>query len=399
MRILHVVHAYYPFQEKGGPVFKVRALAAGLARRGHNVTVLTADLGLKRHPQLQAQLQKHECGWHLELDGSEVIYLPTMAHYRALTLNPAILSFRKLNVPPFDIVHCYGLYDLLSPAVSYFCRRERIPYLVEPMGMYRPIDRSLRLKALWHQVLGKDLLKDAARIVTTSELEQQEFLCAGFSPARIVMRYNGVDVEAFSEMPEPGAFRRKWGVSNDEPLILFLSRLIPRKGAELLIDAFAKACTSTGRLVIAGPEDEKGYRAFLEGRARKSAAAGRITFCGPLYDEEKKAALRDADLFVLPSRYENFANVAAEAIACGVPVIVSDACGISSLIEGRAGLVIPVGLEALIAALKRMVQDEGLRATFKEGCRSVSNQLNWSALTAQMETHYQGAVGGASLDG
>ncbi len=306
MRILHVVHAYYPFQEKGGPVFKVRALAAGLARRGHNVTVLTADLGLKRHPQLQAQLQKHECGWRLELDGSEVIYLPTMAHYRALTLNPAILSFRKLNVPPFDIVHCYGLYDLLSPAVSYFCRRERIPYLVEPMGMYRPIDRSLRLKALWHQLFGKDLLKDAAKIVTTSELERQEFLCAGFSPARIVMRYNGVDAEAFSAMPTPGTFRRKWGLSNDEPLILFLSRLIPRKGAELLIDAFAKAGTATGRLVIAGPEGENGYRAFLEGRARKSAAAARITFCGPLYDEGKESGAAGCRPFRSPVSLREF---------------------------------------------------------------------------------------------
>ena len=152
------------------------------------------------------------------------------------------------------------------------------------------------------------------------------------------MRYNGVDAEAFSGMPSRGTFRAKWGLSQDEPLILFLSRLIPRKGAELLIEAFAKACSETGRLVIAGPEGET-WLSCLSGKARqriRRRPPGLLS-AALCMTKEKKAALRDADLFVLPSRYENFANVAAEAMACGVPVIVSDACGISSLVEGRGG--------------------------------------------------------------
>src|ERR1700690_3904763 len=102
MKILHAVQAFYPFQEKGGPVFKVRALAAGLARRGHDVTVLTSDLGLGSHPEVQPQLRKHELGWRLELEGVEIIYLPAVAHYRALTVNPAVLKLRKMNLPRFD---------------------------------------------------------------------------------------------------------------------------------------------------------------------------------------------------------------------------------------------------------------------------------------------------------
>ena len=393
MKILHAVQAFYPFQEKGGPVFKVRALAAGLARRGHDVTVLTSDLGLKSHPEVQPQLRKDEFGWRLELEGVEIIYLPVVAHYRALTVNPAALKLRKMNLPRFDVVHCYGLYDLLGPAVGYFCRGEGIPYLVEPMGMYRPIDRSLWLKAVWHHTFGKAFLRDAARIVATSELEERELLSAGFSSSRVVLRYNGIDRELFSAMPSRGTFRAKWGVSPEEPLVLFLSRLIPRKGADLLIEAFAKVCGETGRLVIAGPEGEHGYRAFLEKRAKESGAGARIIFCGPLYDEEKRAALLDADVFVLPSRYENFANVAAEAMACGVPVIVSDACGISSLVEGQAGLVISLSSGALSEALKRLIQDKHLHARFKEGCRHVSERLNWEALTEQMEMYYRSAAG------
>ena len=112
-----------------------------------------------------------------------------------------------------------------------------------------------------------------------------------------------------------GGFRSKWGMSAEIPLILFLSRLIPRKGADLLIEAFAYACPDSGRLVIAGPEGEPGYRAQLEKCARDSGVVARVLFTGPLYGRKKVGFSQTADIFVLPSQYENFANVAAEAIA------------------------------------------------------------------------------------
>jgi glycosyltransferase involved in cell wall biosynthesis len=211
---------------------------------------------------------------------------------------------------------------------------------------------------------------------------------------QVVVRYNGIDPALLPGLPSRGTFRTKWGLPQAEPLVLFLSRIIPRKGVDLLIDAFAKACTETGRLVIAGPEGEPGYLASLEKRARESGAGDRILFCGPLYDEDKKAALRDADIFALPSRYENFANVAAEAMACGVPVIVTDACGISPLVDGIGGLVIAREQGALTEGLSRLIRDEALYARLKEGCSRVAEKLDWGTLTEQMERHYQGAVRG-----
>jgi glycosyltransferase involved in cell wall biosynthesis len=104
--------------------------------------------------------------------------------------------------------------------------------------------------------------------------------------------------------------------------------------------------------------------------------------------------LRDADIFALPSRYENFANVAAEAMACGVPVIVTDACGISPLVDGIGGLVIAREQEALTQALSSLIHDEALYARLKEGCSRVADQLAWGTLTGQMERHYQDAVRG-----
>lgn len=397
MRILKVVQTYFPFLEGGGPVVKVRALARGLARRGHQVTVLTADLGLAARDGLRVNPTRCEWGWRISEDGVEALYLSTVGRYRALTLNPRVLAFCRAALSGFDLVHFYGLYDLLGPAVSYSCRRKQIPYVIEPMGMYRPIDRNLHLKALWHQTLGRAFCRNAAQVVATSEMEREGLLQDGVASNKLVVRYNGVDMDLSQFSAAGGGFRAKWGISSHEPLIIFLSRLIPRKGADILIEAFASVCQESARLVIAGPEGEPGYRSYLERRAKECRVESRVIFAGPLYDAQKWAALADADLFVLPSRYENFANVAAEAMACGVPVIISDACGISSLVAGQAGLVISPQREALADALRTLLDDKALYAKLKEGCRRVARQLSWDQLTRQMETYYLQVVAASTV--
>ena len=388
MRILKTVQSYYPFQDRGGPVVKVRALARGLAQRGHQVTVLTADLGLANHAGANLRLKPSPWGWHMQEDGVETFYLPTFGHYRALTFNPSLVSFCNASLDRFDLVHFYGLYDLLGPAVSYFGRRRRLPYLIEPMGMYRPIDRNLGMKRFWHRCLGRLYVRHAARIVATSEMEQLDLLEQGVPSEKIIVRYNGIDLDTSGPAPQPGTFRASWGIAPDEPMVLFLSRLIPRKGADLLIEAFATACPRSGTLVVAGPEGEPGYLDYLKKRATAAGLASRVVFPGPVYGEQKRAMLLDSSLFVLPSRYENFANVVAEAVACDIPVIVSRTCGIFSLIEHRAGLVIPPERDALIGALSTLLQDQAAYARFKMGCRDVAAELAWGTLSGQMENFY-----------
>lgn len=392
MRILKVVQSYYPFQERGGTAVKVRALARGLAGRGHQVTVLTADLGLRRSNGNGIQAERCEWGWRSSEDGLEAIYLSALGHYRALTLNPRVIGFCRTSLSGFDLVHFYGLYDLLGPAVSHFCRRCEIPYVIEPMGMYRPIDRSFQLKALWHRSIGRRFWRHAARIIATSEMEQQELLEDGVPPDKIAVRYNGIDPASDTSLSLKGTFRSKWGIPSEEVVIFFLSRLIPRKGADKLIEAFAQACPDSGRLIIAGPEGESGHCAYLERRARECGVESRVIFTGPLYGAEKSALLTDGDLFVLPSRYENFANAAAEAMAFGVPVIVTSSCGIRSLVAGQAGLVIDPDKGALAEAIRNLTHNKALYVRFKEGCRQVAGQLSWNRLTEQMESHYVKAM-------
>src|ERR1700682_664053 len=123
MRVLSVTQSYYPFLGQGGPTVKVRALARGLAGFGHEVTVLTADLGFDPGKQELTSAVSGRWGLEAKEDGVEAVYLRTRARYRALTWNPGVAGFCRERLAHFDIVHIYGLYDLIAPRIARACRR------------------------------------------------------------------------------------------------------------------------------------------------------------------------------------------------------------------------------------------------------------------------------------
>lgn len=398
MRILKIVQAYFPFQDRGGPVFKVRALARGLAKRGHEVTVLTADLGFGKQNGFNLETEPSRWGWTAKEDGVNTIYLSSAGKYRGLTFNPRVVAFSKSSIQQFDVAHFYGLYDLLGPAVSYFCRRNSVPYVIEPMGMYRPIVRSFRLKRIYHNLLGGRFIGGARCLVATSEPEKQDLLEGGVDAARITIRRNGAEVP--STLPPRGAFRREYGIEADAKLILFLGRLISKKSPDMLLEAFAKWRESLGHdqnavLVLAGPEEGDGFLPTLKSAADRLKLKGRVLFTGPLYDDAKWSAYQDADVFVLPSQNENFGNTAGEAAACGTAVIVTDRCGIAPFV-GAAGAVIPHDVTALEVALRTMLNDPQLRENRREGCREFVARLSWDEPLDQTEEMYRKCVAPAA---
>jgi glycosyltransferase involved in cell wall biosynthesis len=392
MRILNVTETYAPFLEFGGPPVKVRALAEGLARRGHKVGVLTADWGLEKRMQTQEgkiTAERSPFGWRRDENGVQAIYLPTWLRYRTVSWNPAVKRYCRARLKNFDVVHIFGLYDLLGPAVAAACRVRNIPYVLEPIGMFVPIVRSLRLKGLYHLVWGRPLLEGASAVIATSDQEAEELIAGGVPGAKIALRRNGVEIPA--TWPEPGAFRRAQGIPQDTRVILFLGRLSGKKSPDLLLRAFAelsRRCTGIPfMLVFAGP-DEGGVEAQLDQTASQLGVRTRVQFAGPVFGETKWAAYRDADVFVLPSQNENFGNTAAEAVAAGTPVIVTEQCGIAPLLAGEAGLVVRHDSTALSEALARILGEAEVRARLAGGCAKVTSRLGWDEPVREMETLY-----------
>jgi glycosyltransferase involved in cell wall biosynthesis len=392
MRILNVTETYAPFLEFGGPPVKVRALSEGLARRGHQVTVLTADWGLEKRLQTLGEkitAERSPFGWRREENGVQAIYVPTWMRYRTVSWNPAVKRYCRARLQNFDVVHIFGLYDLLGPAVGAASRKRGLPYVLEPIGMFVPIVRNVWLKRMYHAVWGKRLLQGASAVIATSEQEIEELVAGGVSRTSVVLRRNGVEVPP--SWPERGMFRKAQGISQEEKVILFLGRLSAKKSPDLLLQAFAElSVRSSGirmTLVFAGP-DEGGVKSELEQMATQLGVRTKIQFAGPIFGETKWSAYRDADVFVLPSQNENFGNTAAEAVAAGTPVIVTEQCGIAPLLADEAGLVVRHEVVSLSSALGRVLNEAELRTRLSAGCAVVRSRLGWDEPVRDMEALY-----------
>jgi glycosyltransferase involved in cell wall biosynthesis len=416
VRILKVTQTYFPYLNMGGPPAKVRAIARALVERGHEVTVLTADRGgaeggrqkaVGSRQKAEGGEQKAEgrrqkaagkeqsakgkgprSGWEADDHGVKAVYLRTLQNYRATTINPAIFGFCARRLREYDVVHIYGLYDLLGSVVGWFCRRRGIPYVLEPLGMFGPKVRSERKKNLYRKLIGNALFTGAQVVVATSETERAELIAGGMDESKILLRRNGINLDDFESLPPRGSFRAKHNIHPERLLAVFVGRLSFIKGLDLLVKAFARI-DNEAYLIIAGPDDEDGCAREVKKLIGELELHDRVTLADPLYAEEKLQAFVDADLVVLPSRYESFGNVAAEAIACGTPVLVTNQCGIAPLVDGRAGLVVPCDVDSLRDGLERLMNDKNLLARLRDGCKSIARSLSWEEPVETMERVYE----------
>jgi glycosyltransferase involved in cell wall biosynthesis len=400
MRILNVTQTYAPFLEFGGPPVKVHALAEHLAQCGDQVSVLTADWGVEaRLPSLPPDVQadRSPFGWRLTEGTVQSIYLPTWLRYHALSWNPAVRRYCRARLVNFDVVHIFGLYDLLGPAIATACREKGLPYVVEPIGMFLPIVRNFWMKRMYHRFLGGPLLHGAAALIATSEQEVEELAAGGLAREKIVLRLNGVT--APPTWPTRGTFRALHGIRSDAKLVLFLGRLSLKKSPDLLLNAFAKLSPSIGgnevHLLFAGP-DEGAVGPRLAKTAAQLGVTSRVHFIGPIFGDAKWSAYRDADVFVLPSQNENFGNTAAESIAAGTPVIVTEHCGIAPLLKDRAGIVVQHDVAGLAGALSRILTDGRLHERLAAGTQAVAAELGWEQPVTQMRELYTRLVAARS---
>jgi glycosyltransferase involved in cell wall biosynthesis len=371
MQILQVT--IYSDLKFGGPTQKIHALSHGLVQRGHAVEVATFR---PEQPTVDPYSATPEIKVrYLKWVGKSLVQAP-------LDLAPLADAVRRA-----DVVHCYGLYDLLVPAAAFLARKIGRPYVLEPLGMYVPRARHQRSKQVYHRLITSWLARDAARVVATSSIEADELrgLVAG---ERLVTRRNGIDVDSFASMPAGNHFRACYNIEADERVVLYVGRISPIKNLEQLVQAFKLAALPRARLMLVGPALEPEYEAKLRGVIADVGLADRVVLTGPLYGDEKLAALAAADLFVLPSLYESYGNAAAEAVAAGIPVLLTDGCGIASHIHERAGLSVPATAEALAGGMQRLLDHPEQRDALTRRRTEILPELTWKEPLEQTEQLY-----------
>ena len=365
LRVLHTTGSLHA--RNGGPPRTISALAEGLGQAGATVEVLALADGppaeaVRPDPEL-AQTTFVERG-----------------HAEARRFGHAVQSAGS------DLVHDHGLWLPTNHAAARAARRQGVPFVVSTRGMLEPWARQnsrLKKSAAWWLYQRRDLTS-AAVLHATAPSEAQALRSAGLR-APIAVIPNGVEVppQAARQPRPPNAPRRA----------LFLSRVHPKKGLPLLLDAWAEVRPAGWELVVAGP-DEDGHQAQLETQAARLGLS-EVSFLGSIDNDKKWDLYRSADLFVLPTYSENFGVVVAEALAAGVPVLTTTGAPWSELQTHRAGWWVEPSPRLLAQALRASTEipDEERAAMGARGRALVADAYGWDGIAAQMLGVYEWLLG------
>jgi glycosyltransferase involved in cell wall biosynthesis len=382
VKILHVIPSVSPIH--GGPSTVIRIMTEALARAGHDVHLATTDDdGLTRMtvPLGQAQMENGVSCWYFA------------RNTRAYRTSIGLTTWLSRNLKSFDVVHTHALFSYVALPTAILARRHRVPNVVRPLGVlnrWGVENRRPLLKKLSYQFIERKIIASAALMHYTSKLEQVEARALGANTRSIVVPNPIVFPESVPEATI-AEFTKRFPAIRGKRIILFLSRFDAKKGLDLLLKAFSIIAPAYPDVVLmlAGSGSSE-MDASLHQQARDQMIADRIIWPGFLNGAAKWAAFRASEMFVLPSYSENFSVAAAEAMASGLPVIVSDNVGLHpDVLESGGGYVTACDAYEVAAAIEQLLSNpDRARAMGAAGRKLALSRYSVTAVTGEIERAY-----------
>ena len=368
MKILILAESFAPCWAFGGIPKVLFDIAHELVNRNHSVTVIATNV-------LDSKNEIKES--YLVIKGVKIYYLKTLSKWLAwnqkIFLTFGFESLLKEKIEDSDVVVLASIRTIFS-FISY---RQLVafnkPYVVLPYGgLPRGTDIKKVVKWILDPIFGYNTLRNASFVFAQTNHEIEEALKFGAKPPSAKLVPLNIDLSEFKTLPNRGSFRRKFGITSEERVILFLGRLHEYKGIELLIKSFSNLTKikDNYRLVIVGRDD--GYLSSMLKLIKKLGLEQKVVFTGPLYQKERINAYVDADVFVIPSSlYEETSTAALEACAASTPVIVTRQVSIPGLDEHNAGFTINYSQKELEDALLKILSNEKLRIEMGKNARKM----------------------------
>lgn len=334
MRILNVV-SVLSAREGGGNAERTAQLTRALQSTGSFCSVLTLDIG---RPEDRLD----------DIAGANLIVLPCMSRRFQLPRG----GWRRIidATRDSDVIHVMGYWSVLGAMVCLAARLKGVPYVISPAGALPLFGRSRWVKRIYNIAVGRSLISHARGWIAVTKAEFPHFETYGIPRSRVTIISNGV-WESDLATGDGDEFFRTTSIP-DGPFILFMGRLNPIKGPDMLLEAFGRLANAFPdyRLVFAGPDE--GMQAMLEARSRALGLTDRVFFCGFVSGRLKAATYKAARLLVVPSRSEAMSMVAVEGGICGTPVLMTDQCGLDELAEINPGLIVPASIDGLTTGLR-----------------------------------------------
>ncbi len=397
MHILYATQGYKPARRVGGPILSVSAAAEELVRRGHRVSVVTTSADVDE--DMDVPLNQP-----VNVEGVEVRYfrpdrtlqrtlpfVPYLSQSSGFLYSPLMRAAIQKLMPGIDIVHTHAPFVYPVLAAGKAAIQHRKPLVLQARGAYNPeaLRRRKLKKWMYMRLFERQLLRSATATIALTQAEVSSYRMLGVK-ARCEVVPNGINTSQygpFSPLPE-------LPIPSDRLPILFLGRLHTTKGVHHLLEAFELVHQRIPRavLVLAGP-DELGLEKEFRAAAAHANIQDKVFFPGLVSGAIKRALLSRSVLFCLPSINEGLSMAVLEALASGVPVLLSPGCFFPEVEVAGAGKIVSPAPALLGQALVELLSDPAKLAHMGEiGLRFVAENHNWSKIVDQLVSVYEDAI-------
>lgn len=381
MKILHYISTYAPAWQFGGPVLSVSQLCEGLAALGHEVEVFTSNAGLSNLPNLPLSQP-------IIRNGVKVTYFPKQP---GIGINcPGMEQAVTARAKEFDLIHVTGVWQRTSGVACKAAKNQGIPYIVSPRGALSPYSwQQKRVKKLAYYLWQERFnVRNATGIHYTSKQEQIE--CSWLKlPGQAFIVPNGLNTKVWQpDLEGATAWRKAQKLNQDDFVILNVGRLHHKKGLDLLPAALALLKGLNWQLIFVGGDDD-GTKTKLIRQFEKFQLLNQVRFLDACEPKQLPAIYSAANLFVLPSRHENFGNVVTEALACSCPVLISDKVGLhDEVAEFGLGWVRSRVPEDWTNTIHELMQTPSKLKAVKSTARCIESVFSIKTTSQKIDNHY-----------
>ncbi len=310
-----------------------------------------------------------------------------------------IISFPLINwlinhVVDYDLVHTNTVFAPLVLVAHWVCQWHNVPYVATPHGMLEPWTLSYKAwkKGFYYSLFEKPALQGASAIQVLANSEANNIKSLGFK--YFVVIPNGIHPQEFQPLPEPEVFYQQFPATRNKTLILFLGRIDPKKGLDLLAPAFAKVHKQFPQthLVVAGP-DSIGFMTTVQSYFIQAGCLDAVTFTGMLTGSLKYAALAAASLYVAPSYSEGFSMSVLEGMASGLPCVITTGCNFPEAATAKAAHVVDINADAISNALiQSLSAPQQARAMGDRAREFVFQNYTWDRAAEKLVRVYQAII-------
>ncbi len=380
MRILQATS--WISRQGGGVPPVVKGLACAQSISGNEVHIIGLD---------DKYAKEDVSKWHVP------IHLSSVNGPSMFGLSRDLNAFFSHSKGKFDIVHYHTLWMWPGYAARKFAQRNELPLIISPHGMMEPwaMNRSRWKKRIAAMLFEDANLRNATCFHALCESEYRDIRALGWeNPIAVIP--NGIELSDYINPIAPEVFYKRVPQALNRRTVLFLSRIHPKKGLPHLIKAWASLCLEYKDwvLVIVGP-DQEGHTADMKKLAEKMKIDNHVCFTGPMYGEEKFAAMTNTDIFVLPSFSEGFSMAVLEAAACRMPLLLTSQCNFPEIIQAGGGIEIEPTEASTAKGLRKLMSlnDDERMAIGQKAREFVETKYTWSTIAHDMVNVYKWAVG------